>query len=147
MSSISKWSLVVARSLLGLLFLVFGLNFFFGFLPMPPPAEAAAPFLSGLASSGYVFPLIKAIEVAAGIALLANRFVPLALTLLAPIIVNIVALHVLLAPPPAIALVIAGLELYVAWAYRAAFLPMLRATAGVESSKEPNALHTPARAT
>jgi hypothetical protein len=78
-------------------------------------------------AGGYVFPLIKTIEVVAGAALLANRFVPLALTLLAPIIVNIAAFHFLLAPSYAMPVVLLVLELYLAWRHRAAFLPMLRA--------------------
>jgi uncharacterized membrane protein YphA (DoxX/SURF4 family) len=146
MSSISKWSLHVARSLLGLIFLVFGLNFFFGFLPQPPVPEAALPFLGGLAASGYVFPVIKVLEVVTGVALLANRFVPLSLALLAPIVVNIFAFHALLAPPATFALVITALELYVAWAHRAAFLPMLRPHSEAEPSKGSSSLGAPARA-
>lgn len=118
-----------ARVLFGLTFLVFGLNGFFHFLPQgsPPPAGAMA-FVIALLKTGYMFPLIKGIEVAAGVLLLSNRFVPLALTLLAPIIVNIVAFHTLLAPSgAAVAGVVLALELYLAWAYRAAFLPMLAA--------------------
>lgn len=126
---LNKWAPHGARVVLGLLFFVFGLNYFLHFLPMPsePPPEAAATFLGGLTAAGYVFPLIKAIEVAAGVALLSNRFVPLALTLLAPIIVNIAAFHFLLAPSFGMPIAILALELFLAWSYRAAFLPMLRA--------------------
>jgi putative oxidoreductase len=127
MTIVATWAPPVARTLLGLVFLVFGLNHFLGFLPQPPVPEAALPFLGGLGSAGYVFPLIKALEIAAGIALLSNRFVPLALTVLAPIIVNIVGFHVVLAPSYPLPLAILGLELYLAWSYRAAFAPMLRA--------------------
>lgn len=128
MSLLAKWGPVAARVVLGLAFTVFGLNYFFNFLPpQPHPPTEALPFLGGLAASGYVFPLIKAIEVAAGIALLSNRFVPLALTLLAPILVNIVAFHALLAPGLPVPLTLLALELFLAWQYRAAFAPMLRA--------------------
>lgn len=118
----------VARVLLGLVFLVFGLNGFLQFMPQPPMPEKAGAFLGGLAASGYLFPLLKSVEVAAGALLLSNRFVPLALALLAPVLVNIVAFHVVLAPGGlGIALVLLGLELYLAWAYRDAYKPMLAA--------------------
>ncbi|HVK77685.1 MAG TPA: hypothetical protein VM734_30480 [Kofleriaceae bacterium] len=128
MSVLAKWGPHVARVVLGLLFVVFGLNYFLAFLPTPPPPpEQALPFVGGLMASGYIFPVIKAIEVAAGVALLTNRFVPLALTLLAPIIVNIALFHFVLAPSYGLPVTILVLELYLAWSYRAAFAPMLRA--------------------
>jgi uncharacterized membrane protein YphA (DoxX/SURF4 family) len=133
MSQFSEWGPHMARVVLGLVFFAFGLNHFFAFLPPPPaPPEAALTFLGGLSASGYLFPLLKATEVAAGAALLMNRFVPLALTLLAPIIVNIALFHFLLAPAYAMPVAILALELYLAWTHRAAFLPMLRAR-GVDS--------------
>jgi uncharacterized membrane protein YphA (DoxX/SURF4 family) len=88
----------VARILLGLVFLVFGLNYFVPFLPTPPMEGPAAAFAGALFATGYMFPLIKGIEVLAGALLLAGRFVPLALLLLAPIVVNIAAFHVFLTP-------------------------------------------------
>ena len=128
MGFLAKWGPVAARVALGLIFFTFGLNFFLGFLPAPPPPPAQAlAFVGGLMAGGYLFPLIKTIEVVAGAALIANRFVPLALTLLAPIIVNIAAFHFLLAPSYAMPVVLIALELYLAWRHRAAFLPMLRA--------------------
>ena len=120
--------ITIARILLGLGFTVFALNYFVPFLPAqdPPPAEAL-PFLGGFASSGMLT-LVKAIELGAGILLLTNRFVPLALALLAPIIVGIAAFHILLAPAgmPIVGVFVA-LELVLAWGYRTAFAPMLRA--------------------
>jgi uncharacterized membrane protein YphA (DoxX/SURF4 family) len=116
----------VARILLGLIFFVFGLNFFFHFLPNPPPPPAAGAFAGALFASGYLFPLLKTFEVLCGLALLSGRFVPLALTLLAPIIVNIIFFHAFLHPAglplPAVIVV---LELYLAWSYRDAFRPLL----------------------
>ena len=108
-----------ARSLLGLIFLVFGLNGFLQFLPMPPLPEQAGQFLGGLASSGYFFPLLKSIEVIVGVMLLANIFTPLALTILAPITVNIVLFHALLAPAGVgLPIVILALHLLLAVTYR-----------------------------
>lgn len=120
---------VVVRSLLGLTFLVFGLNGFFQFLPQPAVPAEAGTFLGGLVSAKYLFPLLKGTEIIAGALLLSGRFVPLALTLLAPIIVNIAGFHLFLAPGLPMVVFLLGSELYLAWAYRDAFRPMLAAHA------------------
>lgn len=119
----------VARLLLGLVFFVFGLNGFLHFIPMPPPAGASGALLVAFVESGYLLPLIKGTEVAVGALLLANRFVPLALTVLAPVMVNIVLFHAVLDGPQTLAMpvVLLGLHLYLAWSYRGAFAPMLQA--------------------
>src|SRR3954451_25077382 len=82
----------IARTLLGLAFVVFGLNYFLHFLPQPAPPADALPYLGGL-MAGKIFSIIKPIEIAAGLALIGNRYVPLALTVLAPIESAIVAYH------------------------------------------------------
>lgn len=111
----------VVRIALGLVFVVFGANGFLHFLPTPPFPPEAGSFLGALAATGYMFPLIKSVEVVSGLLLLSGRWVALALLLLAPIVVNIVAFHTLLAPfNPIVAVVLAG-ELYLAWSYRAAY--------------------------
>ena len=74
----------VVRVLLGALFLVFGANKLVPFMPMPELPAAAGPFVGGLASTGYFFPLLGSIEVVMGALLISGRFVPLALTVLAP---------------------------------------------------------------
>jgi uncharacterized membrane protein YphA (DoxX/SURF4 family) len=128
MKTLRAWLPTVARILLGLLFTVFGLNGFFHFLPQPPPPPAAGAFLGALASTGYMFPLIKGTEVIAGLLLLAGRYVPLALTILAPVLVNILAFHLALAPAGVgMALFVIALEVYLAFTHRAAFRPMLQA--------------------
>lgn len=82
------------RLILGLIYFVFGLNFFFHFIPMPSePPPAMAQFAGGLASTGYMFQWIKTTEVVCGALLLLNLFVPLALVVLAPITLNIFMLH------------------------------------------------------
>jgi putative oxidoreductase len=121
---------VAARILLGLVMTVFGLNFFLHFLPQPPLEGPAGAFIGALFASGYVLLIVKVVEVVAGLLLLAGRFVPFALALLAPIVVNIVAFHAVLAPAGLVLpLVVLALELYLAWAYRGAFAPMLQADA------------------
>jgi uncharacterized membrane protein YphA (DoxX/SURF4 family) len=126
MHTLQKLVPTAARLFLGLVFTVFGLNFFLHFLPMPAPPPHAGAFLGALAGSSYLFPLLKATEVAAGLLLLGGLFVPLALAVLAPILINIVGFHLFLEPsglPIPLALVAA--EIYLAWTYRAAFAPML----------------------
>lgn len=105
---------LVARLVLGLLFFVFGLNGFLGFLPQPPLEEAGLKFIMALVETGYLLKLIKGIEVLAGVLLLANAFVPLALLLLSPIVVNIVLFHFLLSFAPGLPLVIVALMIIVA---------------------------------
>jgi uncharacterized membrane protein YphA (DoxX/SURF4 family) len=87
-----------ARMLLGLIFFVFGLNGFFHFIPQPSMSGPPGNVLGALVATGYFFPLLKLTEVAAGALLLSGLLVPLALTVLAPVIVNIVAFHSFLAP-------------------------------------------------
>jgi hypothetical protein len=131
--------------LLGVIFFVFGLNGFLQFIPQPPPPEKVGAFMGALAATGYMFPLIKGVEVIAGALLLTNRFVPLALALLAPNIVNIVLLHSVLAPAGLpIALFVLALELFAAWSYRDAYAPMLRGhtTPTTSSAAAPVTAHT-----
>ena len=87
----------IARYLAGLIFLVFGLNGFLHFIPLPPPSGIAAQFMGALYVSHYLA-LIFGLQVIGGALLLVNRFVPLALAILAPVIVNILSFHALMAP-------------------------------------------------
>jgi len=118
---------LVARTLHGLAFTVFGLNFFLHFLPEPAPPPAGGAFLGALVG-GKILLVVKIVEISAGVALLGNRFVPLALTLLAPVEIGILTYHGVFDPSglPVVAVLIA-LTVYLARAYRAAFAPMLRA--------------------
>lgn len=122
--SLQNLATLGSRILLGLIFFVFGLNGFLQFLPAPEPSPQSAAFLGGLASVGYMFPLIKGTEVVAGALLLANRAVPLALVLLAPIAVNIAAYHVFVEPGMAMVVLIAVLMGHLAWVYRDHYAPL-----------------------
>jgi uncharacterized membrane protein YphA (DoxX/SURF4 family) len=117
-----------ARLLLGLAFFVFGLNGFLNFIPQPskPMPEGAVAFAEALMKTGYMFRLIMGTQLLVGVLLLTNRFVPLALALIAPVVVNIIAFHVFLAPSGiGPGMVVLALEVYLAWAYRKSFRPML----------------------
>jgi putative oxidoreductase len=92
-----KTASAIARYLAGVIFLVFGLNGFLNFIPLPPPGGIAGQFMGALYVSHYLW-LIFAFQVVAGALLLANRYVPLAVAVLAPVIVNILAFHALMAP-------------------------------------------------
>jgi putative oxidoreductase len=92
-----KTTSLIARLLLGLIFLVFGLNGFFHFIPMPPPTGVAGQFFGAIFASHY-WVVIFAVQVIGGLLLLINRFVPLALVLLGPVIVNIFFIHAFMAP-------------------------------------------------
>lgn len=131
-----------ARLIQGAAFFTFGLNGFLHFLPNPSLPAAAGGFLGALFATGYMFPLIKGTEVLTGALLLSNRYVPLALTLIAPVLVNILAFHAFLAPAGlGLPLVLLATELYLAWSYRTAFAPMLAARAEVSKGEEPVSAH------
>ena len=88
---------VIARYLAGVIFLVFGLNGFLHFIPFPPPTGTAAQFMGALYVSHYLW-VIFGFQVVAGALLLANRYVPFAVAILAPVIVNVLTFHALMAP-------------------------------------------------
>jgi len=113
---------LIARLLLGLVFVVFGLNGFFNFLNMGPmPSGLAGQFIGALALSHY-FWVVAALQVAGGVLLLVNRFVPLGLVLLGPVIVNIILYHVFLNPTGiGLAIVVAILWLIVFYGHRQYF--------------------------
>lgn len=92
-----KIAAMIARLLLGLIFLVFGLNGFLQFIHMPPPTGVAGQFFGAIFASHY-WVVVFGVQVIGGILLLVNRFVPLALIVLGPVIVNIFFFHALMAP-------------------------------------------------
>lgn len=89
---------MVARILLGLIFVIFGLNKLFGFLEMPPPEGGAGAFMGALIASGYFFPFLGIVEAICGVLLLINKYTRLATIVLLPITINIVIFHLALAP-------------------------------------------------
>ncbi|HEY1901009.1 MAG TPA: hypothetical protein VGG56_01160 [Terracidiphilus sp.] len=118
----------VARYLLGLMFLVLGLNSFFNFLPQPPlPPGHAGEFLSLLMTTHYVY-AVGAVMVISAILLLVNQFVVLALVLLGPVLVNVLLYHVLMQPKTiGLGVFATLLWLLVAYRVRGAFAPLFQA--------------------
>jgi uncharacterized membrane protein YphA (DoxX/SURF4 family) len=119
---------IIARVLLGLIFIVFGSNAFLHFIPMPPlPQGLAGDYIRVFSTSGYVY-VIGAMQVVGGLLVLIGRFVPLGLTILAAIIFNILVFHGLMAPEGfAPGLVVTVLEVFLLWRYRASFAGLLHA--------------------
>ncbi len=107
---------IIARLLLGALFIITGLNGFFHFLPMPVMIGREQEFMLGLMASGYFMPLLMGTQVICGLMLVTGAFVPLALVVLAPIIVNIVLFHLFVSPKGIpLALIVGALEAYLAF--------------------------------
>lgn len=117
-----KYVIIIVRVLLGLMFAVFGSNAFLHFIPMPPMEGPAGAFIGALVSSGYIY-AIAALQVLGGLLLLiGGRFVPLGLTLLGPVIVNIALYHIFLDRNGlAMAGVVSILALLLLWVYRSRF--------------------------
>ncbi|HTV24763.1 MAG TPA: DoxX family protein [Polyangiaceae bacterium] len=128
--AVARYAPVAARFLLGGMFFVFGLNGFLNFIPPPsePPPQGAMDFGMAMMNSGYFMQFVKGTEVLCGLLLLCNRFVPLSLVVLMPVVLNILAFHAFLAPSGlGMAIVILALTLYLAWVNRRAYAPLLRA--------------------
>ena len=124
-----KIAALIARILLGLLFLVFGLNGFLHFIPMPPPSGNAGTFFMVIYTTHFIA-LTFALEAIGGLLLLVGRFVPLGLVLLAPILVNILTFHFSMAPAGLpLAIVATILWLIVFAAYRKYFMSLFVARA------------------
>src|SRR6476660_1172707 len=114
----------VSRFLLGFVFLVFGLNGFLHFIPMPPPSGVAGQFLGAMFVSNYLL-VVSGLQVISGALLLINRHVPLALTILGPIVVNILLFHGLMNPAGI------GLSIFVTIFWGVVFASVRSAFAGI----------------
>lgn len=121
-----KKAALVIRVLMGILFLVFGLNGFFNFIPMPPMQGASADFVGLLIVSKLLY-VVHLIEIFCGTLLLSGFYIPLALLVLAPIIFNIFWFHLMLAPEGApLGVVLLGMELFLLWNHKKAFSSLLK---------------------
>lgn len=121
-----KIAMIIVRTLMGLLFLFGSVVYFLNLFPVPELTGNMKTFNEGLAASGYFMTLLKATELVCGLMLITGRFVPLALVVLSPIIINILMVHIFLdrtGLPVAVFLVLANL--FLAYCYRDAFRPLL----------------------
>lgn len=122
-----KWAVIVVRSLMGLLFLFASITFLFKLITPPPLTGAMKTFNDGLVAATYLLPTAKVIELLCGLAFLSGRFVPLATVLIAPLLVNILGIHLFLAReglPLAILLVLANG--FLAYHHRDSYKPLFR---------------------
>jgi putative oxidoreductase len=115
-----KTTVLICRILLGILYLVFGLDYFLHFIPYQPPLHpgAAGAFKAGLVAAGYFYPMQKTIQVLGGLCLLSNRYAPLAAVVLFPISLNVFLFHTLLAPEAwqmGVILLVPNLLLAIGW--------------------------------
>jgi putative oxidoreductase len=109
-----------------MIFLAFGLNGFLHFIPMPPPTAVAGQFFGALFVSRF-YVVIFLLQIVPAVLLLANRYVPLALTILAPIIFNILCVHIFMAPAGLpLAVVVTVLWFLTTWSVRSAFTGILQ---------------------
>ena len=122
-----KIATIIARSLLGLIFVVFGSNMFLHFIPMPPPPEGPArEFMTALFVSHHLY-VVGALQVVGGVLLFTGRWTPLGLALLGPVIVNILCFHLLMAPAGLpMAIVVSLLALFLLWRYRGHFAGLVK---------------------
>src|SRR6266436_10377082 len=127
-----KIATTIARSLLGLIFVVFGSNMFLHFIPMPPPPEGPGrEFMTALFLSHYLY-VVGALQVVGGVLLFTGRWTPPGLALLGPVIVNIVCFHALMAPAGLpMAVVVSLLALFLLWRYREHFAGLVKNAPGL----------------
>ena len=136
----------IAQYLAGVIFLVFGLNGFLNFIPMPPPTGVAAQFMGALYVSHYLV-VIFAFQIIAAVLLLINRYVPLALAILAPVIVNILSFHAFMVPSGLpLAFLVAALWAVIFADVRAAFTGLFQARVDRSTKKSRGLTNVPVSA-
>lgn len=120
-----KIAVIIIRSLVGLLFIFSSLVYFLELVPVPPLEGNMKMFNDGLTASGYFMTLLKVTELVCGVALVSGFFVPLALVIIAPVVINIFLVHSLLAPEGLpIAVVLTLFTAFLAYAYRKSYTPL-----------------------
>jgi putative oxidoreductase len=121
-----KIATIVARSLLGLVFVVFGTNKFLHFLPNPPMQGAGAQFMGAMFETHYIY-VIATCEIVGGLLLITGRYLPLGLCLVGPVVVNILSFHIFMDNSGLpVALVVAALALFLLWRHREHFAGLVK---------------------
>jgi putative oxidoreductase len=125
---IKPWVLI-ARCLLGFIYLVFGLDFFLHFIPYQPlHTGKPGALVAGLKGTGYIYPMMKTIQILGGLSLLINRFAPFSAVVLFPISLNVLLFHTILVPsgwPMGVILIVPNV--FLGWAYRKYYQGMFTA--------------------
>ena len=112
----------LSRTLLGLIFIVFGINGLFSLVMLPMPEADGFKFIKAIEETGYIFPFLSVLQIVCGMLLFIERYVILAITLLAPVVLNIIAFHIILAPSGLPnAFIVAATELSLLWHHRKAY--------------------------
>lgn len=118
---------VVARFLLGLIFVIMGSNKFLNFISMPSPPESARLLLSALSQTGYFFQFQGSLEVTIGVLLITRFYVPLSLVMIFPLAIQIFLFHFFLDHNGLpLAVIVLGLDLYLGWIYRRSYQGLLQ---------------------
>jgi uncharacterized membrane protein YphA (DoxX/SURF4 family) len=126
-----NWVGLIARISLALIFVIYGVNYFIPLVSLPATSAAGQSLLDAFAASGFFLPLLRLTQVVTGVALLAGRFVPLALVIIAPIVVNIVLYDIFLDPAGLpMGLLLLALLSFLGWAYCDDYECLLRARSG-----------------
>ena len=121
-----KIATIITRILLGLVFTVFGSNAFLQFIPMPPMSGPSGDFLTAMYTTHYLY-VVAGCQMLGGLILLIGRYIPLGLTLLGPVIVNILSFHIFMNHQGLpLALVVAALALFLLWRHRRNFAGLLK---------------------
>jgi putative oxidoreductase len=123
-----KWSILISRYLLGIIFLFNGINMFAQFMPLPNPQQPdiAQRFLNLLGEAGYFYPILGGVKLLTALALFSNRFLPLMLIVLFPITLNGILFHFRMDPPMApVALVVGLMQVYLIYVNKDKYLSML----------------------
>jgi hypothetical protein len=124
-----KITVLILRSLLGVIYVVFGLNFFLHFIALPTPGGAAGTFEGGLFVAGYFFPFMKVIEILSGLFLLINKYTALIVLIIFPITLNIFLFHAFLEPQGlSMGAPMLLINLFLGWAYRKYYTPIFTAS-------------------
>jgi putative oxidoreductase len=115
-----KYVTTICRILLGFIYLVFGLDYFFHFIPYEPNHTGkVAAFKSGLMGVGYFYPMIKSIQIAGGLSLLINQYAPFFAVVLFPISLNVLLFHTILVPSGwLMGVLLIATNLFLGYAYR-----------------------------
>lgn len=121
-----KIAVIIVRVLMGLMFLFASIAYFFKLIPPQELSGTMKLFNEGLTASGYFMPFLKAVELIAGILLVAGLFIPLTAIVIFPITINIFLVHIFLAPEgiPVAIFMLAG-NLFIAWYYRKSYAALL----------------------